>query len=100
MRMRCVWALLVTFTVYQAGADPMVYTAPDGTTSAHLSGGLSHNVHRHDEECAAGKSVNCQVQEGWEFGVCTTTCGQGTKTRSRAVTVEVAPHPMASFATV
>ena len=25
--MRCVWALLVAFTVYQAGADPMVYTA-------------------------------------------------------------------------
>ena len=50
--------LLVAITVYQAGADPMVYTAPDGTTSAHLSGGLSHNVHRHDEACAAGKTSN------------------------------------------
>ena len=76
-----------------AAADPMVYTAPDGTTSAHLSGGLLHNLDSHDEGCEDGVVVDCQVEEGWQYGACSTTCGQGTKTRSRAVTVEVPRIP-------
>jgi hypothetical protein len=64
-------------------ADPMVYTAPDGTTSAHISGGLAHNPVRHDEECAAGVVVDCQVDEAWQYGACTTTCGQARHVRSR-----------------
>ena len=77
MKLTCSLAVLTA----HVAADPM----------AHLSGGLSHNVHRHEEECADGNKVDCQVEEGWAFGACSTTCGQGTATRSRAITVEVAP---------
>jgi hypothetical protein len=84
--MKSMSALLLAACV---AADPMVYTAPDGTMSAHLSGGHLHNVHRHDEECANLVKVNCQVEEGWAWSTCTKTCGQGSQTRTRAITVEV-----------
>jgi hypothetical protein len=32
--------------------------------------------------------VDCQVEEGWVWSACDSTCGQGHATRSRAVTVE------------
>jgi hypothetical protein len=70
-----------------ASAAPMAFTNADGTISEHLSGGLAHDSARHDERCAAGDDIDCQVSVGWSFGACTTTCGQGTATRTRTVTV-------------
>jgi hypothetical protein len=70
-----------------ASAAPMAFTNADGTVSEHLSGGLAHDSARHDERCAAGDNIDCHVEEGWSFGACSTTCGQGTATRTRAVTV-------------
>jgi hypothetical protein len=55
---------------------------------AHLSGGLAHNAARHDEECANGVHVDCQVETNWAWSQCSPTCGEGTATRTRAVTVE------------
>ena len=70
-----------------ASAAPMAFINADGTTSEHVSGGLAHDSARHDERCAAGENIDCHVEEGWSFGACSTTCGQGTATRTRAVTV-------------
>ena len=94
------WALLLAAF---AGADPQVYIHPDGphvysgTSSSHLRGGAAHNVHRHDEECARGVVVNCQVEEGWAWSASTTTCGQGNRTRSRAITVTVSERCVRSL---
>ena len=68
-------------------------TALAGLASAqsngdHLSGGEAHNIDRHQEECDNNIVVNCQVEEGWAWSACDSTCGQGHATRSRAVTVE------------
>ena len=54
----------------------LAFTHGDGSISEHLSGGLAHDSARHDERCAAGETIDCQVEEGWAFGACSTIHGR------------------------
>jgi hypothetical protein len=49
---------------------------------------MSLNKSHHDEACAAGVVVDCQVEAGWQWSACDVSCGEGHSTRSRTVIVE------------